>query len=104
MTPMFSDQELNESIGDDAYQNLDKRGSQDPVPVNIEYYLTSLQLEALHNLEGFGWRLAFVRRPLFELPTAVLISPESKQYATLEDDGSLNTEPQLKLRGPLPVE
>lgn len=88
-----------EAIDDHAYQNLDKRGTQENIPYNLEYYLTDLQLQSLYHLEDFGWHLAFVRRPLFEMPTVVLLSPEGKQYATIDEDGSLNLEPELVLRG-----
>jgi hypothetical protein len=87
-----------ESIDDQAYQCLDNRGTQDPIPLNLEYYLTDVQLQSLQHLEDFGWHLAFVRRPLFEMPTVVLLSPEGKQHACLDDDGSLNLEPLLILR------
>lgn len=98
MVVMPLDTEDVESIDDQAYQNLDKRGTQEPIPRNLEYYLTSAQLQSLYHLEDFSWLLVFVRRPLFELPTVVLLSPEGKQYATIEDDGSLNLEPALILR------
>lgn len=87
-----------EAIDDTAYQSLDKRGSQEPIPRDLEHYLTPLQLESLDHLKDFGWQLAFVRRPLFEMPTVVLLSPEGKQYAVLEEEGSLNLEPQLRWR------
>lgn len=87
-----------EKINDDAYENLDKRGSQDPVPSNLEKFLTDAQLESLYHFEDFGWRLVFVRRPLFDQPTVVLLSPEGKQHATIEDDGSLNLDPKIFLR------
>ncbi len=87
-----------EAIDDAAYQKLDKRGSQEPVPRDLEHYLTPLQRQSLDHLRDFGWQLAFVRRPLFELPTVVLLSPEGKQYATLEEEGSLNLEPGYSWR------
>ena len=87
-----------EAIDDAAYRNLDMRGTQAPVPTNLQYFLTDVQLDMLHNLEAFGWRLAFVRRPLFELSTVVIESPEHKQFATIDEDGSLNLEPDLHLR------
>lgn len=87
-----------ESIDDHAYQSLDKRGTQEPVPKNLEYFLSDLQMQCLLHLEDFGWRLAFVRRPLFQECTVALLSPEGKQFATIEDDGSLNLEPNILLR------
>lgn len=98
-TPFTASPENVELIDERAYQNLDKRGSQDPIPANLEYYLTDRQIQSLHHFEDFGWRLAFVRRPLFDLPTVVIESPERKQLATIEEDGALNLDPELYLRG-----
>lgn len=93
--------EITESIDDAAYQNLDKRGTQEAIPSDLHQYLTPLQRQSLDHLKDFGWQLAFVRRPLFELPTVVLLSPEGKQYATLEEEGSLNLEPENQWRAML---
>ncbi len=87
-----------EDIDDQAYENLDKRGTQEPIPDNLDYYLTTPQLESIYHLEEFGWQLAFVRRPLFSVPTVVLASPEGRQYAVIDEDGSLDLEPNLQLR------
>lgn len=98
------DAEQVECIDDHAYKNLDKRGSQEPIPIDLVNYLSGSQFRCLHHLEEFGWKLAFVRRPLFEPPTVVLRSPEGKQFATLEDDGSLNLEPVVNVREGLALE
>ena len=98
MITMPNDIRVVETIDDAAYQNLDKRGTQEAVPAQLGQYLTVMQRQSLEQLEDFGWQLAFVRRPLFDKPTVVLISPEAKQYATLEDEGSLNLEPGLTWR------
>lgn len=95
---MPSDVKVVETIDDRAYQNLDKRGTQDAIPAELGQYLTPMQLQSLDQLQDFGWQLAFVRRPLFEKPTVVLLSPEAKQYATLEEEGSLNLEPKIRWR------
>lgn len=92
------DAEQVECIDDQAYKNLDKRGSQEPLPSDLATYLSGSQFRCLHHLEEFGWQLAFIRRPLFETPTVVLLSPEGKQFATIEEDGSLNLEPNLLIR------
>ena len=80
------------------YLEHDKRGIQSPVPVDVGRYLNESQLMALHSLEGFGWQLAFVRRPLFMTPVVVVHNPEHTQYAQLEEDGSVNTKCDLALR------
>ena len=87
-----------ECIDDGAYEKLDKRGTQEPIPSDLTAYLTPTQFRSLSHLDGFGWQLAFIRRPLFEDPLVVLSSPEGKQYAILEIDGSLNLEPIIRVR------
>ena len=76
----------------------DKRGIQAPIPSNIGRYLNEAQLLALRSLESFGWELLFVRRPLFMAPVVVVTSPDTAQYALLEDDGSVNMKSGLQLR------
>lgn len=98
MITMPNDVKVVETIDDAAYQNLDKRGTQDAIPAPLDHYLSAMQMQSLEQLGDFGWQLAFVRRPLFAKPTVVLISPEAKQYATLEDEGSLNLDPGIILR------
>ncbi len=76
----------------------DRRGIHKAVPIDLGRYLNELQLLALHSLESFGWRLWFVRRPLFMQPIVVVSNPESTQHAVLEEDGSVNLKPQLHIR------
>lgn len=97
-TPPFAKDAIEESIDDAAYRNLDMRGTQAPVPSNLEYYLSDSQLNSLRHLESSGWRLMFVRRPLFDSPTVVIQSPEQQHFAALEADGKLNLEPPTLLR------
>jgi hypothetical protein len=96
--PVSVDVEIMEAIDDSAYQSLDKRGTHSSIPNDLHQYLTPLQRQSLEHLKEFGWKLEFVRRPLFEPPTVVLLSPEGKQYATLEEEGSLNLEPEIRWR------
>lgn len=97
-THPFAKEAIAESIDDAAYRNLDMRGTQVPIPSNLEYYLTDAQLKSLFHLETLGWCLAFVRRPLFDTPTVVVHSPERDQIAAIEADGKLNLEPSALLR------
>lgn len=89
-----------EAIDDRAYQRLDKRGTQGPIPQNLRCCISAGQYRALMNLASFGWQLAFVRRPLFEPATVVILSPEGKQYALIDEDGGLDLNPSLALRRP----
>ena len=56
------------------------------------------QLVTLEALEIFGWRLAFVRRPLFQAPIPVLFDRGDTRYVVIEEDGTLNEQPTLTLR------
>ena len=60
--------------------------------------LTRAQLATLTSLESFRWRLAFVRRPLFQAPIPVLFDREETRYVVIEEDGTLNEQPTLQLR------
>ena len=80
------------------YLENDKRGVQRAVPVDVGRYLNEAQLLALQSLEGFGWQLAFVRRPLFMEPVVVVHHPDHSQYALLEDDGAVNQKVKIGLR------
>jgi len=76
----------------------EKRKGDKPVPDNLNLLLNDLQKYKLHHLEGFGWHLEFVRRPLFQEPTIVVCSPDGRKIGTLEKDGSVNLNPDIKLR------
>lgn len=76
----------------------DKRGQQKAIPIDLGRYLNELQLLALHSLEGFGWHLWFVRRPLFMQPIVVMSNPDASQHAVLEEDGSINMKANIQVR------
>jgi len=67
-------------------------------PQSLRVGLTSAQLMTLEALEIFQWRLAFVRRPLFQAPIPVLFDREDTRYVVIEEDGTLNEQPTLQLR------
>ena len=60
--------------------------------------LTPAQLTTLEALEIFHWRLAFGRRPLFQAPIPVLFDREGTRHVVIEEDGTLDEHPTLKLR------
>ena len=76
----------------------EKRMGVNPIPENLKEILNEAQLSTLNKMEGFGWRLEFVRRPLFQSITPVLFHSDSKHYAVLEDDGTLNMQFDSKIR------
>lgn len=56
------------------------------------------QLVTLEALEIFRWRLAFVRRPMFQAPIPVLFDQTGSRHVVIEEDGTLDENPTLRLR------
>ncbi len=76
----------------------EKRKGMSPIPENLKEVLNEAQLMMLNKMEGFGWRLEFVRRPLFQGLIPVLFHPDSKQSGVLENDGTLNMQSDSRIR------
>ena len=76
----------------------ERRIDQKAVPDDIKALLTTEQLLTVARLEGFGWSIKFVRRPLFQYHTVVLFDPSGKRHAILEKDGSLDTSTDIHVR------
>ena len=76
----------------------ERRIDQKAVPDDIKALLTTEQLLTVARLEGFGWSIKFVRRPLFQDHTVVLFDPSGQRLAILEKDGSLNTRTDIQVR------
>ncbi|TYT25545.1 hypothetical protein FZO89_04305 [Luteimonas viscosa] len=68
-------------------------------PVALRDGLTPAQLTTLEAMEIFRWRLAFVRRPLFQAPIPVLFDKDETRHVVIREDGTLDEHPTLKLRG-----
>lgn len=60
--------------------------------------LTPEQQATIHTMETFHWRLKFVRRPLFKIPIPVLFNREGDRYVVVNEDGTIDENPTLKLR------
>ena len=76
----------------------DKRNRKKPVPPNLRKYLNFEQQTQLRAIEGFGWSLKFIRRPLFQQTVAVVVSPDGNSVGILEEDGTLNMDSDIELR------
>ena len=61
--------------------------------------LTPPQLATLQTMEQFRWYLHFVRRPLFQAPIPVLFNQDASRFVVIQEDGTLDEQPTLKLRG-----
>lgn len=60
--------------------------------------LTPEQQDTVHTMETFHWRLEFVRRPLFRFPIPVMFNQAGDRFVVIRDDGTIDEEPDLKLR------
>ena len=60
--------------------------------------LNSKQLAALKECQYFGWRLKFIRRPLFQEPIPVIYNPGIDKIGILDADGSIRIDVDIKVR------
>ena len=81
-----------------APMDQDKRSDKDQSRRLMLQELTDAQRAAINQLEGFGWYLTFVRRPLFQNVVPILHDEDSGRYAVLEKDGTLNEDHELITR------
>lgn len=92
----------NYDVPQSRYVNLgascDKRRGNHAVPLNLREYLNKQQMQALRQMEGFGWQLAFVRRKEDNFSAAVVVNNKLSRVGVLEKDGSINTNHQLGCR------
>ena len=77
---------------------IERRSEGNQVPESLGDVLNEMQLLTLSKMEGFGWILAFIRRPLFQDIVPVLLHPDNDALGTLEDDGALNMQPDIEFR------
>jgi len=68
------------------------------IPEDIKSRLTGLQRGTLARLEGFGWSIKFVRRPLFQEQIIVLVDSSGVDHAILTEDGELDRNINFTIR------
>jgi len=76
----------------------DKRKGNHSVPDDLSEVLNEDQVLMLKKMEEFGWKLEFIRKPLFQDVVPVLIHPDKNSVATLEEDGTLNIHADFRIR------
>jgi len=76
----------------------EKRTGKSPVLDDLEEMLNEAQLLMLGKMQEPGWELRFVRRPNPEDIIPVLFHPLGNEFGILEDDGSLNMQPDISVR------
>lgn len=75
-----------------------RRGGAPADTAQLRGGLAPAQLVTMEALGIFGWRLAFVRRPLFQAPIPVLFDREGTRHVVILEDGTLDEKPVLPLR------
>ena len=81
----------------------ERRKGIEPIPENFENLLSEAQLRTLRSIGRFGWRLHFMRRPLFQDVVPVLICNDGIKCAVLEKNGSINERADLDVRDSTPA-
>ena len=76
----------------------ERRTGQVAIPNDMLSELNELQHQTLARLEGFGWSVGFVRRPLFQDRVVMLFDPTGRQHAVLNEDGSIDNSDDTSIR------
>jgi hypothetical protein len=75
----------------------ERRNNKQPTHNQKVNDLTEEQAFTINGHEGFGWS-SFIRRPLFQKPQAVIVSPDKDIVALVDEEGEMTTEHDIKLR------
>ena len=78
--------------------SVERRNQDNQMDDSLDGILNEAQLVTLNNMEGFGWSLAFVRKPLFQEVVPVLVHSDNDKLGTLDDNGVFNVQPDIKFR------
>ncbi len=76
----------------------ERRTGEKPRSSGLRSQLNQDQLLELATIERFGWELKFIRRPPFQKPIPVVYDSETKRFAVLKEDGSLDDNPGFDIR------
>lgn len=74
------------------------RNKGNAIPDKYLSVLTKEQKISLSNLEFFGWKIWFIRQPLFLEPQVLLINEESGLYGLLTKNGELDLDTRIHIR------
>jgi len=81
----------------------DKRKGGDAIPANLRQVLTASQAKTLDEIGRLGWKLRFVRQPLFMDPVPVVSNASDDQIGVLDPDGKIQIDPEYRLRPDRPA-
>jgi len=78
--------------------DVERREGQPAVPSDLKLYLNAGQKRRYKAMQSFGWHMYFIRRPLFQQPTVVMINNDGTRVAVIEEDGKFDQETRIELR------
>lgn len=76
----------------------ERRGNRKLTQDEVRKLLNPRQFTALLECQCFGWRLKFIRSPLFKEPVPVLYNRNIDRIGILEADGHINMDLELVVR------
>jgi len=76
----------------------DRRKNKKLTQDDVKKILNREQLNALIESQHFGWRLKFIRSPLFQYPVPVLYNTNVDKVGILDPDGHIKFDVKLELR------
>ena len=76
----------------------DRRKNKKLAKDDVKKILNHKQLNALIESQHFGWRLRFIRSPLFQIPVPFLYNAETDKVGILGPDGHINIDVKLEVR------
>jgi hypothetical protein len=76
----------------------DKRTGEQAIPVNLREVLTPAQASTLEDILRLGWKLRFVRRPLFLEPVPVISDASDDRIGILDPDGKICLGTDISIR------
>ncbi len=76
----------------------DKRKGLKPVPDNPLGYLNEAQQFTYRRMAESGWRIKFIRRPMYQRPVCVMTDSDETMLALIEQNGFLNKKPDIQFR------
>lgn len=76
----------------------ERRQPHSPPNAALRAQLNEEQLMTLRELERFGWELRFVRRRPFQDLVPIVVDGDRKSFSILNADGTLEDNPDIKLR------
>jgi len=76
----------------------DRRKNKKLTQDDVKKILNREQLNALIESQHFGWRLRFIRRPLFQYPVPVLYNIKIDKVGIMDPNGHVNFDVKLEVR------